>query len=311
MSTRIDGLSCSELPSYSADEIESPLEVIDSILDHGAAHVRQLVPRLLVEEVADAISEVLVSRGWAKKLDGGLAPIGRHFEPGTRYGVEYTDTEWSTAYGDVQGLECFHQLAMASRVIDFFSSMLRSEAVAHPRRIARIGFPDESYATPPHRDRSFNPIPTDVLTAWIPLHNCSVESGALIVRDQDIRKILSEPVPHREYDHQMQTPSQLGGRWLYADLEPGDMIVFHSSSVHATLPNRSTQIRLSVDYRYQAIDDPIYWAALLPHGFTRGFSPSWSQLTADWQSSTSRSISVSSVSLSSASEPVPSRLLRS
>jgi hypothetical protein len=70
----------------------------------------------------------------------------------------------------------------------------------------------------------------------------------------------------------------LGYEWETAEYESGDVLAFHSYTVHKSLPNRIPgRIRLSCDFRYQKISDPIEQASLLPHGpFT------WDQLYEGW-----------------------------
>src|SRR5258708_412349 len=52
---------------------------------------------------------------------------------------------------------------------------------------------------------------------------------------------------------------KLGGRWLTAEFEAGDMVTFCMTLVHGSLDNQTDQIRLSSDSRYQlateAVDD--------------------------------------------------------
>jgi ectoine hydroxylase-related dioxygenase (phytanoyl-CoA dioxygenase family) len=50
---------------------------------------------------------------------------------------------------------------------------------------------------------------------------------------------------------------KLGGRWLTAEFEPGDLLIFTMRTVHASLDNQSNRIRISTDTRYQLASDPI------------------------------------------------------
>lgn len=59
--------------------------------------------------------------------------------------------------------------------------------------------------------------------------------------------ISHDPVALRE---------QLGGRWLTADYQMGDVLIFSIKTVHASLDNGSDRIRLSSDTRYQHADAP-------------------------------------------------------
>lgn len=61
---------------------------------------------------------------------------------------------------------------------------------------------------------------------------------------------------------------QLGNRWLVAEYEPGDMVVFGMEMVHGGLDNRSDRLRLSSDSRYQLASEPVdeRWVGDNPHG---------------------------------------------
>ena len=48
----------------------------------------------------------------------------------------------------------------------------------------------------------------------------------------------------------------MGGRWLTADYQAGDLLIFSIRTVHASLDNGSDRIRLSSDTRYQRADEP-------------------------------------------------------
>ena len=56
------------------------------------------------------------------------------------------------------------------------------------------------------------------------------------------------------------------------------MVIFNSLTVHRGMPNRSDQVRLSVDFRYQPRSEPMYEINLEPH---RGVAE-WDELYAGW-----------------------------
>jgi ectoine hydroxylase-related dioxygenase (phytanoyl-CoA dioxygenase family) len=49
---------------------------------------------------------------------------------------------------------------------------------------------------------------------------------------------------------------KIGGRWLTAEYEPGDVLIFGMGMIHASIDNRTNRIRLSSDTRYQRADQP-------------------------------------------------------
>jgi hypothetical protein len=68
--------------------------------------------------------------------------------------------------------------------------------------------------------------------------------------------------------------------WATAEYLPGDVVIFHSLTIHGSVPNRSERVRLSVDYRYQSASQPIARPSLLPLGYQQGAVPDWSELLA-------------------------------
>ena len=70
-------------------------------------------------------------------------------------------------------------------------------------------------------------------------------------------------------------------RWVTADFEAGDVLLFPSTAVHASLHNASDfNMRLSVDFRYQQEGEPLTEIVLHPH-FQR---QTWDEIYADWKS---------------------------
>ena len=55
--------------------------------------------------------------------------------------------------------------------------------------------------------------------------------------------------------------------------------VFHSLMVHKGVANRSNRLRLSMDARFQRVDQPIAPGSLEPHGRE---VRNWEQVYADW-----------------------------
>lgn len=74
----------------------------------------------------------------------------------------------------------------------------------------------------------------------------AIQSGEKIWQDWDGR-LSSNPVTLRE---------KLGGRWLTTDFKAGDVLCFGMGTVHASLDNHSSRIRLSSDSRYQLASEP-------------------------------------------------------
>ena len=152
----------------------------------------------------------------------------------------------------------------------------------HPLSICRLVFPNNTaWSTPPHQDYPNNQGTEDLYASWIPLGDCPQKLGSLaILRSSHLLGLLplsySLGAGHRQcvLDNRHE---QL--EWVSGDFASGDLLVFHSLTVHRALPNKTKQMRLSVDYRFQREYEDITAPCLEPH-FQR---ESWEQIYQGWQ----------------------------
>jgi hypothetical protein len=68
--------------------------------------------------------------------------------------------------------------------------------------------------------------------------------------------------------HPAKLRRRLGGRWLTASYQAGDLLLFSMFTVHTSLDNQSDRIRISSDSRYQLASEPIdeRWVGDAPIG---------------------------------------------
>ena len=140
--------------------------------------------------------------------------------------------------------------------------------------------------TAPHGDSVFmNRGTTRLYTAWTPLGDIDRKLGGLIILEnshkldhikndygqRDVDTYCDDDPNAEEYlatgkqawngqlsDDPVELREQLGGRWLTADFQPGDVLVFTMFTLHASLDNQSSnRIRLSTDTRYQLASEPV------------------------------------------------------
>jgi ectoine hydroxylase-related dioxygenase (phytanoyl-CoA dioxygenase family) len=122
----------------------------------------------------------------------------------------------------------------------------------------------------------------NLLTAWVPLGDVPITTGGLIVLegshryDPIVRNYCQLDVDstcaNQEGENSLSArgfdrggaitsdPAALrveqGGRWLTAEFEMGDVLIFSVFLTHASLDNGSNTIRLSSDSRYQPASQP-------------------------------------------------------
>lgn len=158
-------------------------------------------------------------------------------------------------------------------------ALLGAPILPHSRVICRLfaNNPNE-YATPPHRDFTWNGGSERTWTAWIPLVEVPPALGGLSVVSGSHRL----PVRFRGADERgglIVPPAQ---PWHTAELyRPGDVLFFSSKTVHAALGNSMKgRLRLSVECRFQPLADPVRDDSLEPHW--NAFGLGWEGIYAQW-----------------------------
>jgi hypothetical protein len=116
-------------------------------------------------------------------------------------------------------------------------------------------YPPDGPVTMVHQDGFFSPGIHDYRPVWIPLLPCPREVGGLMVAvAQNQRGYLHNvakgppfPIPADEIPPES---------WATTDYMPGDVLIVHPCSPHASRPNRSTHLRLTFDTRVQSAARP-------------------------------------------------------
>ncbi|GAA1331985.1 phytanoyl-CoA dioxygenase family protein [Saccharothrix algeriensis] len=151
------------------------------------------------------------------------------------------------------------------RLVSFLEGLLGAPPYLHPRRWLRLNPPGGGlgqWAVPYHQDYRFVQGTPDVVTVWLPLHRC--HGGGIRVESRSHRRGL-RPLGDRIPSNHLRPVA--GVRQERVD-EPacdmGDVVLFHSLTVHGTAPNTGSLNRISVDARFQRRDDPIAREQLRP-----------------------------------------------
>lgn len=241
----------------------------------GYVFLRGVLDPAPLLELRGQIVDILADCGWLKT---GTEPMDA---------VSWTvpkvegEEDYFHAYDRIQRLEDFHGLAHHPAVMRLMRGLLGDSAFPHPLSIARLVFPDSRiWSTPPHQDFVNNQGTRNLFACWIPLSDCPQAMGSLAVLEGSHRLGLlpveySLGAGHR----QASIPADASAMsWASADFSLGDVIAFHSLAVHRALSNETEQMRLSVDFRYQAEGDAATARCFRPH-FER---LSWDEVYRDW-----------------------------
>jgi hypothetical protein len=141
-------------------------------------------------------------------------------------------------------------------------------------------FPDRlQYTTKAHQDYPNVQGTPEVYTAWIPLIDCPPEVGGLqVARGSHTLGVLEFGIGYGAGGIEILDP--LDGRWTGGPMCAGDVLVFHSLTVHKGIENRSSRLRMSIDCRYQRVRDPFNPDNANPDGQPLR----WEDVYAGWRS---------------------------
>ncbi len=117
----------------------------------------------------------------------------------------------------------------------------RSAPPADPEKIAA----DPFYAG--HQD-GVNNYGIDFITCWVPLMDIDDAVGGLAVVPGSHKAVHYNK--HPAQTNVIRTGVFPDSAWRRPNYRAGDLLMFHSMTAHAGLPNRSDKIRLSVDIRF-------------------------------------------------------------
>lgn len=241
----------------------------------GYLYLPRLLPAEAIATVQREVAAVARDAGWlradaplqeAMAADGGFCvdPEPRYLEVLRR----------------INGLESYHALKHRPEIVELFERMLGAPVFPHPRALMRSIFPGRpEYTTKAHQDYPNVQGTTEVYTAWIPLTDCPLEVGGLqVARGSHTRGVLEFGIGNGAGG--IEITDTLDGRWTGGAMRAGDVLVFHSLTVHKGIENRSHRLRMSIDCRYQRVGDPFNPDNAHPDGQPLG----WEEVYAGWRS---------------------------
>jgi len=178
------------------------------------------------------------------------------------------------------------ELLYSGRLIEFYGKLLGGP-VRHFDHTWFRAVPGGGRGTYPHCDIVYMGRGTfNLFTAWIPIGDVPLEVGGLMILENSHRQAAAlAPYLQRDVDEYctnrhdapdiesgtktwqdwdgrlssdpVSLRAKLGGRWLSANFQAGDVLTFGMATVHASLDNQSNRFRLSSDSRYQLASEPV------------------------------------------------------
>ena len=242
----------------------------------GYLYLRRLLPADTVAAVAADLRAALHSVGWTEDA-GSLRTTFRN---------RAFHTPWfAGGYEAIQSVESFHRLAFEAPLWDTVSELLDCDVFCHPARVCRLSFPSDDpdeFFSKPHQDFVLLQVSADVLTTWLPLCACTDVRPGLALIPGSHASGYRPPEPALGGTRAIYLDAAGEAGWASADYDLGDVVVFHPLLVHGGRANRGDSIRMSADFRYQPIADPIRPEYLHPSGHPR--TPDWDVLARGWSS---------------------------
>ncbi len=249
----------------------------DQIHAKGYALIRGVIPQDAVRSVLADVTNVLSAAQW---LRAGIDPLDRIPEHGAAYGDP--DPLFKRVYQEVFNLESFHALPHQPALRSVMKMLVGDEVLVHPKPIGRLIFPNcERLVVHPHQDYEFMGGDPEFFTVWIPLHDCPVEVGPLRIAEGSHRFGIQKHQKENLHVPEIPVDAVAGDEWVGGPVNAGDVLIFHSLTVHAAAPNLSERMRISLDCRFQDARRVLNPSNLV---FAGESGKSWEKTYANWRS---------------------------
>ena len=256
-------------PFIESNLIEEESALRARLEEHGYLFFRNLLPADEVLDLRRDILELCAQAGWLDLSYDLMEAVIAKNQPALVEG----QPEYSAVYRKVLQLPRFRDFPHQAPLMAVANKLLDDEVQVHARRIGRITFPNRDYApTPPHQDWHYIRGSAQTYSCWVPLGECPMDLGGLAVWNGSQHRGFIE---HNAVNKKAVVATgvevdESEADWHTADFGLGDVLFFHSYTIHKALPNLSERtLRLSTDNRYQNQGDEIHPGSLQPHLPTR------------------------------------------
>jgi ectoine hydroxylase-related dioxygenase (phytanoyl-CoA dioxygenase family) len=227
----------------------------------GYLFIRGLLPAPTILAVRERLLAKAAAGGWLDRdspVQAGIAnPAAACKDPEDRYMRVFRGL-WMD--------EELHRLRIHPVVTDLFTRIFGAPALAHPMFVQRNIFPQTGsfdFTTGMHQDRVHIGGATSY-ALWMPLGDCPREKGALAVAAGSHTKgILETRVGSGAGGMDIAVP--IPGAWRTGAFRAGDALIFQDVTVHKALANRTREIRMSFDARFQPVSQPIADTNMVPY----------------------------------------------
>lgn len=195
------------------------------------------------------------------------------------------DPHWDRIYPRIQALESFHAFFHSGSMLALMRRVCGEEVFVYPMKMARISTPGRiGHETPPHQDAYSHHAGPTMAGIWVALHAIDAGMGRITVL----------PGSHRGGVRKVFGAQGVGGvqceiypgetTWHASDCGRGDVLIFHSATVHKAEPNTTAStVRISVDTRFCNRGAPVFYTNLEPHHGWRIEGLDWEHIYRGWK----------------------------
>ncbi len=162
-------------------------------------------------------------------------------------------------------------------IMKFFDDFLGEQSLTyHYKWLRAVGKGDYTGA---HYDIVYMGRGThNVYTVWSPIGDVSYEMGGLAIclgshRFEELKSSYGTKDSDRDgighyTDDPLVITEKFGGKWATTDFKAGDVLIFGMFLLHCSLTNSTNQYRISVDARYQSVNEKVdeRWSGKKPGG---------------------------------------------
>ena len=256
------------------EDLFDPMEDLQPILNEYEAVLDDLAQKLKEEGI---IASTHRGKNFSERvinlsLESGRN-LGQHFDFSLPQSGITEDTPIHTG-------PAVFQMLTNPKMLDFVEDLIGQEIYSNPVQHVRMKLPPRavsknstSYLTsrvPWHQDLGVIMPEADeatILTVWFPLTEATIENGCLQVVPGSHRAGL---VPHCPSSSGIGIPDALvaESKAKPMPMRPGSVLAMTQRTVHGSLDNVSeSDVRISMDLRYQPIGQPCGRPAFAPAGF--------------------------------------------
>ncbi len=240
----------------------------------GYLYLSGLLPTEIIETLRLRWLQFAHDAGWVS----GKTPFGNEVANLSAFCAEPQEVYMDVMH-QVYKLPEFWTIPLHPNVIDLFERLFGDQVLTLPNVIGRTIFPQRTeFTTPAHQDWISIQGCEETYTCWIPVSDVPAELGGLQLNAGSHRGGIYNFKPAMGAGAMEIVDGLDESKWVYSPTHQGDVVIFHSLTVHKGMPNSTDRLRMSIDARYQRVSDTVAPNSLKPHG---GLI-TWEQLYENW-----------------------------